>query len=191
MIFNLFKKNRTQQEFRYLQNPYFQLNCWLQYRAQDPLVGEEVLKLVIELKELCLKFDAMNKQRFKESFNTWHPYNVWVDVIVSEYLNRDIERLKERISIRKKKQNEYASFRLSINVIGRIIGEKSAFEHAFPSEQLENQFYALLNRIRIYDEFFMLPNHASGGGELRVFSSYLKDEREIEKVRKYCWSKTI
>ena len=71
--------------FKYLLNPYYQLSCWVLYRTYDPQLGEKMLSLILALKELLLKFDVINKQRFKEDFDNWSPYNIWMDIVISQY----------------------------------------------------------------------------------------------------------
>lgn len=182
MIFDFFKKKgNIQNEYKYLLNPYYQLACWTLYRTCDVEMGEKLKALLLELKTLLLKFDEINKQKFKEDFDNWSPYNIWMDIGVSKYLNGYIDRTKERIFLKRNHPEQFFSFHLVFFTFYRVVKERNlVFDPAFPNKQAVDDFDKLCNQILEIDRFFDTGSPAKAGDSLDIFLGSVSDKKERE-----------
>ena len=153
------------------------------YRTYDPQLGEKMLSLILALKELLLKFDVINKQRFKEDFDNWSPYNIWMDIVISQYINNYIDKLREGISLKKQFPKEFFSYYINYYGVYRLIKEKNlVFDKAFPNKDAEIAFEKLSSEIKKLDELLMLGVGSTVGNELGVLIKYINDGKSREKI---------
>lgn len=168
---------------RYLINPYLQLSAWMLYRIYDPQMGEKMLTKLLGLKEFLIKLDSINKQRFKENFDNWTPYNVWVDIIISQHINKYIDKLKENISLKKQYPQEFFSYYLDFYTVYRMIYEKTVFSvgEAFPDELSKQTYESLCDSILKFDSFLRFGDPNSGGMRIEYAFYYITDHLERER----------
>ncbi|EPR81156.1 hypothetical protein L289_3981 [Acinetobacter gerneri DSM 14967 = CIP 107464 = MTCC 9824] len=149
------------------------------------------MQLVIELKEKALEFDAINKQKHRENFDNWSFYNVWLDVVVSQFINRTIDSLQEKILIKKNHPEQYVEFSaVNVTDLSRIFTEKTVFNQgqeptAFPSKQAEEEFYRILDKIGQLDNMSNLGGYYHAGELLGNFFNYISDNKERERKINY------
>ena len=174
-------------QHRYLINPYFQLSCYVMYRAYDIQQGEKMLKLTRELKELALKFDAMNKQTYRENYDNWSMYNVWLDIVVSQVINPSLDYLEKALFFKRNNPQHYVSFGTAFpKTLSYYFSEKTVFNQgqkptAFPYEQAEDDFYKIMKQIRQLSSLCNSGQYARAGDHLSDFFYFITDGRERER----------
>ena len=174
-------------QHRYLINPYFQLSCYVMYRAYDIQQGEKMLKLTRELKELALKFDAMNKQTYRENYDHWSMYNVWLDIVVSQVINPSLDYLEKALFFKRNNPQHYVSFGTAFpKTLSYYFSEKTVFNQgqkptAFPYEQAEDDFYKIMKQIRQLSSLCNSGEYARAGDHLSDFFYFITDGKERER----------
>lgn len=174
-------------QHRYLLNPYFQLSCYVMYRAYDIQQGEKMLKLTRELKGLALKFDAMNKQTYRKNYDHWSMYNVWLNIVVSQVINPTLDHLEKALFFKRNNPQHYVSFGTAFpKTLSYYFSEKTVFNQgqkptAFPYEQAEDDFYQIMNQIIDLDSLCDLGEYARAGDHLSDFFYFITDGKERER----------
>ncbi|WP_228134745.1 hypothetical protein [Acinetobacter gerneri] len=157
------------------------------YRAYDIQQGEKMLKLTRELKELALKFDAMNKQTYRENYDHWSMYNVWLDIVVSQVINPTLDHLEKALFFKRNNPQHYVSFGTAFpKTLSYYFSEKTVFNQgqkptAFPYEQAEDDFYQIMNQIIDLDSLCDLGEYARAGDHLSDFFYFITDGKERER----------
>ncbi|MBE9589318.1 hypothetical protein [Moraxella sp. K1630] len=184
---NLFKMYGNQPQF--LLNPYQQITCWSVCRCFDWQIGEQMLNLLLQLKEVALRMDGINKQRLGVSFDNWNPYNVWMDIVVSTYLNRYIDQLREGVSLKKQFPNEFFSFWLDFYTLTRLMDEyRMVFTigEAFPTKQDAHDFGKISREIAKLDSF--LKGGEQGKSIGHGLSNVIDGKERERDVKEYATS---
>ncbi|MBE9591693.1 MULTISPECIES: hypothetical protein [Moraxella] len=184
---NLFKMYGNQPQF--LLNPYQQITCWSVCRCFDWQIGEQMLNLLLQLKEVALRMDGINKQRLRVSFDNWNPYNVWMDIVVSTYLNRYIDQLREGVSLKKQFPNEFFSFWLDFYTLTRLMDEyRMVFTigEAFPTKQDAHDFGKISREIAKLDSF--LKGGEQGKSIGHGLSNVIDGKERERDVKEYATS---
>ncbi|ENV35530.1 hypothetical protein [Acinetobacter gerneri] len=182
MILDLFLPKKEAPNDKYLLNPYFQLTSWLLYKMYDAESGERLKNLLIELKELLLSFDKVNKTHFNENFDNWSPYNIWMDIAISKYINPYIDTLKERIFLKRNHPNQFYSFYIDFYTFTRMVQEKELlFAPAFLDKISKIEYDKITKKVLDFDWFLKLGDPRDNGLGIDTALNYIADHKQREK----------
>lgn len=169
------------QNYPYLLNPYQQLTCWLMYRLSEVETGERLRAALLDLKTLMLAFDKSNKEKHSFSLDNWSPYNIWMDIAVSEYVNGHIDITEERLFIKRQHPEQHIIYKVDFFGFYRLTKERLAFEQAFPNQEAYEAFDIACREIQIFNTSLNVGAHTHGGDSINVFQTYIDDHKIREE----------
>ncbi len=169
-----------------LLNPYRQIEAWYLYHLYSLEYGEQCLAALQAVQDKMMEYDQINKKKYPPTVDEKNPYNFWIDIPITQFIDQMLSNLKEKIIYKRKHPRVAVSFISGLSdTFMRFKEERQHFFDAAQPEEIDpnaqGEINELLYKANNYDERLKRLRSFNGGHPILSILRDLNDN----KVRDY------
>ena len=93
-----------------LLNPYRQLEAWYLYYLYSLEYGKLCLSALQAVYDKMVQYDELNKKHYSPTLQEKAPYNFWMDIPITQFIDPYLSKLKEKVLFKRKYPNQPVNF---------------------------------------------------------------------------------